>query len=108
MKFEPKAGKGKLDKMSMPSKKKPLDSVAVMELELDPGPDADMADDGPGGQGPSEEDMANELDGEGDGETDGPLADASDDDLLAEVRKRGLSASAEKADSDEPLSDDEY
>lgn len=98
----------KLSKMSMPKKKSPLDDVSVMELELEPGADADMADKGPGGEGPSEDDMANELAGEGEGETDGPLADASDEDLLAEVRKRGLSEKADKASGDEPLGDDEY
>lgn len=101
MKFEPGKKSGKLDKMSMPSKKKPLDDVTVMELEMDPADaEADMDSE--------EADMSNELAGESEGETDGPLADASDEDLLAEVRKRGLSEKAEKAEGDEPLSDSEY
>lgn len=100
MKFEPGKKSGKLDKMSMPGKKSPLDDVAVMELEMDPGAESD--------EDSSEADMSNELAGEGEGETDGALADASDDDLLAEVRKRGLSAKAEAASGDEPKADDEY
>lgn len=91
----------KLSKMSMPSKKKPLDDVAVMELELEP-MDEESEDSS------DESDTSNEHAGESEGESDGPLADASDEDLLAEVRKRGLSEKAAKAEGDEPLSDEEY
>lgn len=94
---------GKLDKMSMPKKKSPLDDVAVMELEMEPGSESDAE-----GDSGDESDMSNELAGESEGETDGPLADASDEDLLAEVRKRGLSEKADKASGDEPTSDSEY
>lgn len=94
--------KSKLSKMSMPSKKKPLDDMLVMELEMEPADESDMDMDS------EEADVSNELDGEAEGETDGPLADASDEDLLAEMRKRGLSEKAKKASSDEPMSDDEY
>lgn len=90
----------KLSKMEMPSKKKPLDDVTIMELEMEPMEDEDMPE--------GDSDMANELEGESEGETDGPLADASDEDLLAEMRKRGLSEKARKASGDEPLSDDGY
>lgn len=101
MKFEPGKKSGKLDKMSMPKRKSPLDDVAVMELEMEPESESDEA-------GADESDMSNELAGETEGETDGALADASDEDLLAELRKRGLSDKAEKASGDEPTSDDEY
>lgn len=84
---------GKLDKLSMPSKKKPLDDVAVMELELEP---------------TSDESDTEESAEEGEPEMSSALSDASDEELMAEVRKRGLASRAEKASSDEPMSDDEY
>ena len=97
--------KSKLDKMSMPKRPK-MDDAMIMELEMEPAEGDEME--------PSEDsDMSNELAGESDAEGGddmemGPLADVSDDDLIAEMRKRGLSADAEKAASDEPMSDDEY
>lgn len=107
MKFEPGKKSGKLDKMSMPKRKSPLDDVAVMELEMEPKSEDDS--EGPSDEeGADEADMSNELAGESEGETDGPLGDASDEDLLAEVRKRGLTAKADKASGDEPTADDEY
>lgn len=90
-----KPGASKLSKMSMPSKKNPLDDVAVMELEMEPSDS-------------EESDTSNEQEGEAEGEIDGLLAEASDEELLAEVRKRGLSDKADKAAGDEPTSDDEY
>jgi len=93
---------GKLSKMNMPAKKKPLDDVTVMELEMEP------ADEGEETPAEMDADLSNELAGEAEGETDGALADASDEDLLAEVRKRGLTAKAEKASGDEPMSDEQY
>lgn len=96
---------GKLSKLNMPSKKKPLDDVAVMELEMEPsgddaGDDSDTAD--------AEEGDSADADAESSDADTVPLADASDDELMAEVRKRGLTAKAEKASGDEPTSDDEY
>lgn len=80
----------KLDKMAMPSKKKPMDDAMLLELEMEPAGDE------------ASDDMANEMEGEADAESDAemppednPLADISDDDLMAEMKRRGLSADAE-------------
>lgn len=96
--------KGKLSKLNMPSKKKPLDDVAVMELEMEP--ESDSSDDSDVSD--AEEGDSADADAESSDADTVPLADASDDELLAEVRKRGLSDRAEKASGDEPTSDDEY
>lgn len=88
----------KLNKMSMPGKRKPLDDAAVLELEMEPS--SEDSSEGDSGES-SEEESSHE------GEKS-PLADVSDDELLAEIRKRGLSAKAEKASSSEPSSDEEY
>ena len=97
--------KSKLDKMSMPSKKKPLDDVTIMELEMEPSDE--------GAESDADMDLENEMAGEADAELNSEaepsaLAVVSDEDLLAEMRKRGLSAAAEKAAGDEPMSDSEY
>jgi len=79
---------GKLDKLMMPKRKKPEDSMSVMELELEAEPEEDS-------------DLANEMEGEAEAESDGsemssesldegPLTDASDDELMAELKRRGL------------------
>jgi hypothetical protein len=96
--------KSKLDAMQMPQKKEGL----AFELEL--GPDENESPEG---------DMSSEMAGEAEGESgDEPrmeeesagseaLAEVSDDDLMAELRKRGLMAKASKASS-KPSPDDEY
>jgi hypothetical protein len=99
-----KAAMSKLGKMQMPAKKKPEDQWSMMELE-EPAPDAE-----------SDSEDAGEMTGESEGETgrepspegEAPSLDAaSDDELMAELRKRGLSGRAEKAAS-KSSPDEEY
>lgn len=88
----PMKKKSKLDAMSMPGKPSP-----GIEIELEMGPEEDESGD-----------MSSELAGESEGETgDEPrmedsegaaaLQAVTDEDLMAELRKRGLMAKAGKA-----------
>ena len=92
-----------LGKLSMPEgskgkKKKPLDSKKSMQEELDSELDLEgMADDSEQEEYPAEGDeemlSPDELEGgKGEGEMESPLAKLSDDELLEEMRKRGLEA----------------
>jgi hypothetical protein len=86
-----KLGKGKLGKLSMPKR----DEVDMSELELEVEPsDSEMAAE----DGKESADMSEEAAPSGDA-----LADVADEDLIAELKKRGLmgqlaeEAPAEKA-----------
>ncbi len=115
------AAKSKLSKIGMPSKKKALDDGLMIELEMDgkhgtegsPEEEAGESDEEASAEGDSDNgDMANEMAGESEGEGDGESADvqlseASDDELMSELRKRGLASKAMSA-SKKPSDDSEY
>jgi len=90
-----KLGKGKLGKLSMPKR----DEVDMAELELEVEP----SESGEAGEMMAEE-GAEEVDlGDEEAAPKGDmLADVADEDLLAEVKKRGLMASlGEESESEE-------
>lgn len=93
-----KLGKGKLGKLAMPKR----DEVDMAELELEVEP-SEGAGEGEAGEMVAEE-GAEEVD-LGDEEAapkSDALADIADEDLLAEVKKRGLMASlGEESDEEE-------
>ncbi len=70
---------GKLGKLKMPSK----DAIDVSELEMDMGPED-------GAEVAEEADMGMDMESESKGGD--MLTDIADEDLLAEVKKRGLTA----------------
>ncbi len=88
----------KLGKMKMPEKKS-ADKFDIMGLD----------------EAPESADAESELEGESAGESVGEevseaanvmLAEASDEELMAELRKRGLESAADSAEK--PSSDEEY
>jgi hypothetical protein len=70
---------GKLGKLKMPSK----DAIDVSELEMDMGPEdgAEVAEEADMGMDMESEPKSGDL-----------LTDIADEDLIAEIKKRGLSA----------------
>lgn len=85
----------KLDKIKMPNKKKSMmDEYTVMELESEPGESDDNAGDSAGEfKGESEGEVGEEPEMESEPEMGNEqLAGVSDEDLLAELKKRGLSS----------------
>jgi len=99
-------GKMKLGKLSMP-KKKPSEMEMEMEGEEMSEESGDMPDSLGSLMGEMEDGEMDASEAMGAGGEDGPAAMLSDDELLAELRKRGLSSKAAKA-SAKPSSDDEY
>lgn len=88
--------KSKLSKLSMPKR----DEVDMSELEMEAGPEE-------GAEGPE---MEVELEAEGSEKPSegAELADVADEDLIAELKKRGLMGKlAEEGDADLEASDDE-
>lgn len=92
-----KMGKGKLGKLQMPKR----EEVDMSELEMEAGPEE-------GAEGPE---MELELGAEGSEEKPsegGELADVADEDLIAELKKRGLMGKlAEEGDMDLEAEDSE-
>jgi len=85
--------KKELMKLAMPSKKAP-EMEAGMDLEgLSLDDESDME------EGMAEEDMAMDMEDSGDGKAS-PLADIADEELLAEVKARGLSLEDESSEAD--------
>lgn len=93
----------KIAKLSMPGKGKKKPAEMDMESLFD------------SNEGEENQDMANELVGESEGESDmdepaeevSGLEEVSDEDLLAELRKRGLAGKALSA-AKKPSPDSEY
>ena len=84
---------GKLGKLKMPSK----DAIDVSELEMDMGPED-------GAEVAEEADMGMDMESESKGGD--MLTDIADEDLLAEVKKRGLTA--QLGEEEEESESDEY
>ena len=84
---------GKLGKLKMPSK----DAIDVSELEMDMGPED-------GAEVAEEADMGMDMESESKGGD--ILTDIADEDLLAEVKKRGLTA--QLGEEEEESESDEY
>jgi hypothetical protein len=77
----------KLDKLKMPGKRKEAADVSELDMDLPESEDDPLAEEGP------KEDLAMEGDVDLDAlDEESPMAGLSDDDLLAEVKKRGLDA----------------
>jgi hypothetical protein len=98
-------GKMKLGKLAMPKKKSEMEMELGGEemAELD---EAEMPDSLGGLMGEESEGPEMEMEMES-SEDMGPASSLSDEELLAELRKRGLSGKASKAAS-KASSDDEY
>jgi hypothetical protein len=79
---------GKLGKLKMPSK----DAIDVSELEMDMGPEdgAEVAEEADMGMDMESEPKSGDL-----------LTDIADEDLIAEIKKRGLTAQLGEAESGE-------
>ena len=79
---------GKLGKLKMPSK----DAIDVSELEMDMGPEdgAEVAEEAYMGMDMESEPKSGDL-----------LTDIADEDLIAEIKKRGLTAQLGEAESGE-------
>lgn len=86
---------GKLGKLKMPSK----DAIDVSELEMDMGPED-------GAEVAEEADMDMGMDMESESKGGDILTDIADEDLLAEVKKRGLTA--QLGEDEEESESDEY
>ena len=86
---------GKLGKLKMPSK----DAIDVSELEMDMGPSPED-----GAEVAEEADMGMDMESESKGGD--MLTDIADEDLLAEVKKRGLTA--QLGEEEEESESDEY
>jgi len=84
---------GKLGKLKMPSK----DAIDVSELEMDMGPED-------GAEVAEEADMGMDMESEPKGGD--MLTDIADEDLLAEVKKRGLTA--QLGEEEEEQESEEY
>jgi len=84
---------GKLGKLKMPSK----DAIDVSELEMDMGPED-------GAEVAEEADMGMDMESESKGGD--MLTDIADEDLLAEVKKRGLTA--QLGEDEQESESDEY
>ena len=84
---------GKLGKLKMPSK----DAIDVSELEMDMGPED-------GAEVAEEADMGMDMESESKGGD--MLTDIADEDLLAEVKKRGLTAQLGEEEESESESDE--
>jgi hypothetical protein len=88
---------GKLGKLKMPSK----DAIDVSELEMDMGPEdgAEVAEEADMGMDMESEPKSGDL-----------LTDIADEDLIAEIKKRGLSAQLAEgeAESGEEEESSEY
>jgi hypothetical protein len=88
---------GKLGKLKMPSK----DAIDVSELEMDMGPEdgAEVAEEADLGMDMESEPKSGDL-----------LTDIADEDLIAEIKKRGLSAQLAEgeAESGEEEESSEY
>lgn len=80
---------GKLGKLKMPSK----DAIDTSELEMDMGPEA----------GAEEADMG--MDMESEPKSGDMLTDIADEDLIAEIKKRGLTAQLGEESSEEQAMD---
>lgn len=86
---------GKLGKLKMPSK----DAIDVSELEMDMGPEdgAEVAEEADMGMDMESEPKSGDL-----------LTDIADEDLIAEIKKRGLTAQLGEAESGEEEESSEY
>lgn len=96
-----------LDDMDMPAASKPKSAKKAPPWLAESGDDAaedDVLEDGmpEDDAAPAESDATEEA-----GASAGALAEISDDDLLAEVEKRGLSAGGDAADASPEAEDDE-
>lgn len=88
---------GKLGKLKMPSK----DAIDVSELEMDMGPSPED-----GAEVAEEADMGMGMDMESESKGGDMLTDIADEDLLAEVKKRGLTAQLGEEEESESESDE--
>ena len=82
---------GKLGKLKMPSK----DAIDTSELEMDMGPSSEA--------GAEEADMG--MDMESEPKSGDMLTDVADEDLIAEIKKRGLTAQLGEESSKEQAMD---
>ena len=88
---------GKLGKLKMPSK----DAIDVSELDMDMGPSPED-----GAEVAEEADMG--MDMEAEPKSGDLLTDIADEDLIAEIKKRGLTAQLGEAESGEEEESSEY
>lgn len=90
----------KLSKLGMPKKRKEEEELDLSELDL--GAEGEMAEESAAPEMEAEEgEMEAEMDADAEAS---PAADLSDDDLIAEMQKRGL---IEELDAEMPESDEE-
>jgi hypothetical protein len=93
----------KLAKMQMPKKR--MNEMEISEESMAESPEMEM-------EGEDMEDMEDmelsEMEGEGEEESNPALENLSDDELMAEIKKRGLMSQLEESDSEDKDSQENY